>query len=751
MDKKPQGDFTFCQNRGIFISALALSVVLSGGVFKIYYMPLLYFCLMVLFAAAICTLIFFGIEKCLLKGFFGKLIITLFIVADIYLFYIVTMGGSFRENLFFADRTTGTSLHFMLGLLVSVPVFCAVTVYYFSCVRYRMCNLVLISLMSCVLYVKNVQEVDNFFVALFVMLNFVIYAEHRLDNYGKLYAHKKSNRILSLMPFLCMLVLIVSFIPKDNEAKYYDKFRQVFMNYNITSPLGSDYSNLSNASGNADNYQNAKNRRMFTLWGSEPVYLKKQNFDYYDFDKDVWYADEDYNNHRDSVVDWRYSHQWLNLTALQMAIKNAEELSPGFAEKYHLENIADNVFGNIIRDNIGNVYIQSHNFSAAYYLVPPRCTEVVQENSNPEPMAAKNGTFVTKEGMHGKNTTYRIACYSDIKPRKQWIEMGAANFALGDSSKMLYELADILRDEDNMGVWHCARVFLRESQDAQHYNFICRENTAQISEEIKELAEKITQNCVYDYEKAEALQNYFQENGFIYDLEYIADDTSPEYFLFESKRGTCSDFASAYVLMARSVGLTVRYAEGFVPEKTPIEGAYAVTDITAHAYPEVFIENFGWTVYEPTVASPYNSFGNVGWSFSFGNLNVDFSMVGAVSIIVLCVALCVLTVKVFIPVVDEMLFLYSIKKKAPDVAVAALHKRLAQKNVWNLISNGVSLTPYEIAEQVKSLTGFELQKLALYTERAAYEGVELSENDKNEAITLYNALKKLVKKQKHKK
>ncbi len=72
-----------------------------------------------------------------------------------------------------------------------------------------------------------------------------------------------------------------------------------------------------------------------------------------------------------------------------------------------------------------------------------------------------------------------------------------------------------------------------------------------------------------------------------------------EYFLFESKQGYCSYFATAFVLMARAEGIPARYVQGFC---VPVTGnkKMTVTAKMAHAWPEVYIEGIGWLPFEPT-------------------------------------------------------------------------------------------------------------------------------------------------------
>ncbi len=92
-----------------------------------------------------------------------------------------------------------------------------------------------------------------------------------------------------------------------------------------------------------------------------------------------------------------------------------------------------------------------------------------------------------------------------------------------------------------------------------------------------------------------------------------------EYFLYENKVGYCSHFASAGVLMLRSLGYPARYAEGYVintadivfdeplgdewvtsytdlnnSEDLDTQVEVSVKDYSAHAWAEVYIDGFGW-------------------------------------------------------------------------------------------------------------------------------------------------------------
>ena len=77
-----------------------------------------------------------------------------------------------------------------------------------------------------------------------------------------------------------------------------------------------------------------------------------------------------------------------------------------------------------------------------------------------------------------------------------------------------------------------------------------------------------------------------------------------EFFLFESQEGYCVHFATAFVVMARSIGLPARYVEGFLVYGEPdAAGFIDVPNSMAHAWAEVYFEGHGWVRFEPTPSS----------------------------------------------------------------------------------------------------------------------------------------------------
>ncbi|MGQ0520604.1 MAG: transglutaminase family protein [Actinomycetota bacterium] len=98
-----------------------------------------------------------------------------------------------------------------------------------------------------------------------------------------------------------------------------------------------------------------------------------------------------------------------------------------------------------------------------------------------------------------------------------------------------------------------------------------------------------------------AIQSFFRQR-FVYDLNASAghSDQALERFLFTDRRGYCEQFAGAFAVLARHVGLPTRVAVGFTPGEPGEDGLLHVRGLNAHAWPEVFIDGFGWVAFEPT-------------------------------------------------------------------------------------------------------------------------------------------------------
>jgi len=128
-----------------------------------------------------------------------------------------------------------------------------------------------------------------------------------------------------------------------------------------------------------------------------------------------------------------------------------------------------------------------------------------------------------------------------------------------------------------------------------------------ISERTIQLANEIAEGRETPYDIAAAVTSYLRAN-----IEYAetvpalpTDKDLVDWFLFELKQGFCNYYASAEVVLLRSLGIPARLAVGYAQgEKFTDSDTYVVRQKDAHAWPEVYFPGIGWVEFEPTVSQP---------------------------------------------------------------------------------------------------------------------------------------------------
>jgi hypothetical protein len=119
------------------------------------------------------------------------------------------------------------------------------------------------------------------------------------------------------------------------------------------------------------------------------------------------------------------------------------------------------------------------------------------------------------------------------------------------------------------------------------------------------LAGEVTQNTLTVYEKAKAIEAHLR-TGYRYSLDVKSTSgRSPiDDFLFGQKTGYCEHFATAMVLMLRSLEIPSRLVTGFLRgEWNEYGGYYIVRQRDAHAWVEVYFPESGWVTFDPTPPS----------------------------------------------------------------------------------------------------------------------------------------------------
>ncbi len=126
-------------------------------------------------------------------------------------------------------------------------------------------------------------------------------------------------------------------------------------------------------------------------------------------------------------------------------------------------------------------------------------------------------------------------------------------------------------------------------------------DTGYISPPVQQTAAQVTQGAPTMYQAAVDIETY------LHTFAYSTHNPSPPsnqdavaWFLHR-KIGFCTYFASAMVLMARSLGMPARIVSGYTNGKfDPTTNSYNVTGAQAHTWTQIYFGQYGWINFEPT-------------------------------------------------------------------------------------------------------------------------------------------------------
>jgi len=123
-----------------------------------------------------------------------------------------------------------------------------------------------------------------------------------------------------------------------------------------------------------------------------------------------------------------------------------------------------------------------------------------------------------------------------------------------------------------------------------------------VSTKIHELSRKIYKETNSQYENVKNVEEYLKNNlKYTRVLENSGNSTPLDQFLFEGIEGHCEYFASAMVVLLRTMQIPSRLVTGFVGgEYNPMGEYYLIRESDAHAWVEVYFPSYGWISFDPT-------------------------------------------------------------------------------------------------------------------------------------------------------
>ena len=120
---------------------------------------------------------------------------------------------------------------------------------------------------------------------------------------------------------------------------------------------------------------------------------------------------------------------------------------------------------------------------------------------------------------------------------------------------------------------------------------------------IKNLTSKIARPQDTKVQKISRIRNFLKANcKYSLKVDNPRNRSSPlDNFIFYEKKGHCVLFASSFTLMLRAAGIPARMVNGFAGGDYDLKkGMYVMKSSNAHAWTEIYFENYGWVVCDAT-------------------------------------------------------------------------------------------------------------------------------------------------------
>lgn len=670
----------------------------------------------------------------------GLLYSALFVCVGLVPCFTITRGSDMADFIrwfFSGSEAVETRTSFILTLTVMVGFLFTSAAYYFTRLIYRSSVITLITLIPFALSVKTVTSLPDGYMIAASAINIIIFIYYARKSIEEGSAAKGRSTLVVYTDYTVAVILLAVLLPKPSSTPYYEKFEELTSRFQLGGTSESSYTGeYKDASGITDDLRRGESVLLYLVNTSSPVYMKTQVFDNFNAESCTWTGEDEMVGSK----KWQKTAPLLSYEKLGAAVEKAVEANPDVLSLYPQ---AEKLIGITETESFSTVYAQ--DYPAVYVLAPLRATNLILANVRAEFSArTEDGEIFTDNRLMPQNANYTVRYYTE-DTYNRLIGSGLCDISFEDYGTALTGITLALKGYDE------ERKTVSEFWDAYLYaEEYAGKTVTEISPEMQVLADEITDGLVYDYQKAEAIEQYFHKNGFVYDLVYEPpeENDTPDYFVFESKTGICSDFATAYTLLARAAGLKVRYVEGFVmqPSETTPNMYFIYTD-NAHAYPEVFIPGAGWMVYEPTPASITAS-GDRSDSEDRKTdpLAVLFTAIIAVAVIGFFVLMVLIA-----PTILEAVFRIKVKFACSSKAVILLYNRHTANMAHKLEISLEAFTPEQLNVYTEEKTEITLEPLTKPFIQTCYGGKEITQEEKTAAFECYKRQYKAIRKLKKRK
>ncbi len=693
------------------------------------------------------TVAFSAVSLLLTGGFFaffvfikgtGKLAPLIYSAIMIVLFLIIfsvlsgasELGTEAFTQFFYGNSFEEMPASLYCGVLVVMVSFVISSfVFYFTNVAYRSSVVFLIMLIPCIIYAKRIQEIPMIYLVLMIAFYIAVMIHCKQISLSKSVNVVMDNSYRkSLSVFMLVTVIVAVIIPKPQITPFRNVLDNLLRKSDVEVGVSGRLGASSSVSGAHDYNGALSNEIILTMNASEPIYLRKQVFDIFNGNRWEQYSENEFHY---GTPKWEEKSYVNDYSRFQQAVVSALSLNKSLAKKYGV-SLSES---DIISSEEKSAEITCDSFHSSYLLNAINTSKVYSSRS--KSFKSESGEIFVND-LSKPLDSYSFRYFPESAYSKSVLDF-AKQFDKEKYGEFLTDLyaSDISEDDK--------KVILDVLIDYYAADAYLENTGGYILSEIRSLAFNITRDCKSDLEKALALQNYFSENGFKYDQKYVPDDNSIEYFLFESKRGSCVDYATAMTLMARYINLPTRYVEGFMADEEDRDGHYVVRETDSHAFPEVYISGIGWMTFEPTVSYDGAVSGFEKTKKDSLLASLDGKMIAAVLI---CLAALIAAVILLTPFISERYFRTALRLRSRNKKITALflHARKITADALSLSAENISAGV--LCELSKEYFSADVSALSEAFNRQCYGGEKISDSEISAAYKNYILLFKLIKSRK---
>ena len=521
-------------------------------------------------------------------------IISIIVIISSYFFIKILGSGneaSYMMWLFKAESELSFESYYEIGTIILLSYIFGAMYYYFTVKIIRMPILMLLSFVTLILYFRGPYETNNIFVYLYIIFYFLIYMKKSDFFEERLRDKERIKNIWKLAITIILVMTIISWLLPSKDVfpdiKILNGLKNYLKDYTTQYSPKEGMLEDNTSKGITDSMPGNEDYVLYSYKGEYIPYLVNHFFDYFDTSNNTW-VESVKNTDKNSFIATSGVQKQTLIEQLLISLNRYENIPEEVKVGLELSR----------SDNNKVMSIKSETYFLNNMLHPENITMAYVDN-NEEVMLRVNENNRLFKGINEKfsPSEYVTIGYVEDTPEVNSAEEYFMKYFTKDKYESL--IASISNEDGEYAKQ------LKSSMDEVYNDYTTlSKDTAQ---EIFNLAASITQGKDSVYDKASAIVDYFNSGEYVYSLSI--DNTSANdylsYFLFDSKKGYCVQYATAMTIMCRTLDIPARYVEGYavsLDEDRVTDEYYNVNAKRAHAFVEVYIPGYGWKIFDPTPA-----------------------------------------------------------------------------------------------------------------------------------------------------